>query len=265
MSLTNKKVKDTYLGVIKTTDNTGLGFTIKQLKSGSGSDSCMYLSDTILKIQPTRSTGTADNVNVFQVATESDTNVFKVDTVNQLVYGSGNILNTQYANFGIGSAGAAQFDDDTHHALVFGGGGYGGSMDSPNFGTSTDPATTFTTSSANHYRAGDLANCIWYIHDDISIDAVKSFEGADAATGDTTRMHLFSYDFTSGATNCLTNGALVAHNSDVTNAGDEQPYLSSWTVDTAAVASGKVILAFFKSDSINSDYSINIQIKYHLT
>ena len=41
--------------------------------------------------------------------------------------------------------------------------------------------------------------------------------------------------------------------------------LTSWTVDSAAVASGKVILAFFRSDSVNSDYSVNITVKYHLT
>ena len=106
---------------------------------------------------------------------------------------------------------------------------------------------------------------LWYIPDAISIDSVTSIEGADAETGDTTRMHLFSYDFTSGSTSALTNGTLLAHNNDVTNAGSEQAYLSSWTVDSAAVASGKVILAFFESDSINSDYSLKIRIKYHLT
>ena len=78
-------------------------------------------------------------------------------------------------------------------------------------------------------------------------------------------MHLFSYDFTSGSTSALTNGTLLAHNSDVTNAGYEQVYLSTWTVDSAAVASGKVILATFRSDSVNSDYSLNITVKYHLT
>ena len=106
---------------------------------------------------------------------------------------------------------------------------------------------------------------MWYLPDAISIDSVTSIEGADTATGDTTRMHLFSYDFTSGSTSALTNGTLLAHNNDVTNAGSEQAYLSSWTVDSAAVASGKVVLAFFRSDSINSDYSISITVKYHLT
>ena len=51
----------------------------------------------------------------------------------------------------------------------------------------------------------------------------------------------------------------------VTNAGSEQPYLSTWKVDSASVASGKVILAFFRSDSVNSDYSVSITVKYHLT
>jgi hypothetical protein len=106
---------------------------------------------------------------------------------------------------------------------------------------------------------------MWYLQDNISIDAVSSIEGADTATGDTTRMHLYSYTFTSGATNCLTSGTLLAHNNDVSNDGSEQPYLSTWSIDSASVAAGKVILAFFKSDSINSDYTIQINVKYHLT
>ena len=78
-------------------------------------------------------------------------------------------------------------------------------------------------------------------------------------------MHCLSFDFTSGATACLTNGVLLAHNSDVTNAGAEQPYLTTWTVDSSSVASGKVIVATYESDTINSDYSISVRIKYHLT
>ena len=106
---------------------------------------------------------------------------------------------------------------------------------------------------------------LWYVPDNISIDSVTSIEGADDATGDTTRMHLMSYTFTSGSGSALTSGTLLAHNSDVTNAGNEQAYLSTWTVDSAAVTSGKVILATLRSDSVNSDYTINITVKYHIT
>ena len=77
-------------------------------------------------------------------------------------------------------------------------------------------------------------------------------------------MHLFQYDLTSGATNSLTNGVLLAHSADTTNAGSEQIYKQSWTIDSADVAAGKVIIAFFEAVSVNSDYSINLSIKYHI-
>ena len=105
---------------------------------------------------------------------------------------------------------------------------------------------------------------MWYLADNITIDAVYSLEGAIMTTGDTTRMHLMSYD-SHQVQQIMTNGTLLAHNSDVTNAGYEQPYLSTWTVDSSDVASGKVVLATFESDGVNSDYSLSIKVKYHLT
>ena len=77
-------------------------------------------------------------------------------------------------------------------------------------------------------------------------------------------MHLMSYTFNRGSTSALTSGTLLAHNSDVTNSGSEQGYKSTFTVDSANVASGKVIMAFMRADSINSDYSATIFIKYIL-
>ena len=138
-------------------------------------------------------------------------------------------------------------------------------QDDTNFGTGTEPNTSFTTAASSIANSALIVPFMWFIPDNISIDAVYSIEGADAATGDTTRMHLLSYDFTSGSTSALTNGTLLAHNNDVTNAGSEQAYLSTWTIDSASVAANKVVLAFFISDSVNSDYSLNITVKYHLT
>ena len=74
-----------------------------------------------------------------------------------------------------------------------------------------------------------------------------------------------SYTFTSGSTSALSSGAVVANTSaDNTNAGNEQAYLKDWTISTADVDAGKVLLCFFRSDSVNSDYSISVTIKYHL-
>jgi len=264
MSLSGKTLKASYVDLLQLDNsNSGISTSTKVVKDGSGTSSALALSDDQVRIAPINDDATA----TLMVRNTSGDVVMQVDTTNELVYGSGNIVNTQYAHFNTGNSESTNFIDDTHHAIPFSSANFGSSISGyhPAFGTGTDPATTFTTADANGTRASDLVPVLWYIQDNISIDAVTSIEGADAATGDTTRMHLFSYDFTSGATSCLTNGTLLAHNSDVTNAGSEQPYLTSWTVDSAAVTSGKVILAFLRSDSVNSDYSVNITVKYHLT
>ena len=177
---------------------------------------------------------------------------------------------TQYAYFGIGSAGITSSNvAGTHYPLYFGGAiGYLQTIavgDQANhFGTGTDPATSFTTADATDQRASALIPYMMYVPDNISVDAVYSIEGADAATGDTTRFHLMSYTFNSGSTSCLTDGTLVAHSDDTTNAGSEQVYKSEWNIDSASVAGGKVLICTFESDSVNSDFSYQAILKYHL-
>ena len=262
MSLTGKTLAGSYKDLLQLDNsNTGVGTSSSQVKDGEGTGSALFLSDDQLIITPQND----DTTSTFRVRKKDGTDILLVDSTNELVKASGNNVNTQYVNFGVTNGNSAAFADATHQAIPFMMSPMAASGYPPAFGTGTDPATSFTTSEGNATRASDIVPCIWYIHDSISIDAIKSIEGADAAAGDTTRMHLFSYDFTSASTTPLSSGTLLAHNTDVTNAGSEQPYLSSWTVDSASVAAGKVILAFFKSDSINSDFSLSIQIKYHLT
>ena len=175
---------------------------------------------------------------------------------------------TLYTDFGIGAIeGSQEWLANTHYALPYNGvqAAASGNEDDMTFGTSGEPATSFTTADGIGTDSYHLVPKIWYLPDNIYIDAVYSLEGGDNATGDTTRMHLYSYDFTSGSTSALTNGTLLAHNTDVTNAGSEQAYLSTWTIDSTSVSSGKVILAFFRSDSVNSNYSVSVRVKYHLT
>ena len=262
MSIINKSPTQIYKDLLQMdNNNTGVTTSSVQVKDGEGTASALYLSDDEVKVAPVND----DTSSAFKVSTKSGTDVLTVDTTNQLVVASGNKINTQYSTFSIVNSESASFADDTHQAIPFNHANYGDSSNPPAFGTGTDPATTFTTAEGNGTRASDIIPCLWYVPDAITIDAVYSLEGADTATGDTTRMHLFSYNFSNGSTSMLSSGTLLAHNSDVTNAGSEQGYFSSWTVDSSAVAAGSIILAFFKSDSINSDYSLNITVKYHLT
>ena len=241
--------------------NSGVDASTRLVKDGEGTTSALALSDDVVRVrvQNDNSTGT------FLVENDGGSSALAVDTTNMRATcgATGQYIHTQYAEFGIGNATA--FVVNTHHAIPF------NNLYStanvtypPAFGTSTEPATTFTTSEGNGTRASDIVPCIWYTPEHLVIDSVTSIEGADSATGDVTRMHLYSFEFTSGSTSCLTSGTLLAHNSDVTNAGSEQPYLTTWTIDSSDVAATKAIVAFFRSDSVNSDYSINIRVKYHL-
>ena len=259
MALTGKTPSGTYKDLLTIENsNNGVDSTLKNIRTGNGSNTSATISDRALAVK-----SATNNTTAFDVQNASGTSRLLVDTTNDQVKALGNHINTQYAHFGLSNSGSSSFLANTHYTIPFSSNAF--TSEEMPFGTGTDAATTFTTAEGTATRAGELVPMLWYVPDAISIDGVTSIEGADTATGDTTRMHLFSYTFTSGATNCLTSGTLLAHNSDVTNAGSEQPYLSTWTVDSAAVTAGKVILAFFKSDSINSDYSLNIKVKYHLT
>ena len=263
MALTGKSPADTYKDLLEIDNsNSGVGAVAKAIKTGNGALTSTSISDRALKV-----ISNTDNGSAFSV-TDSEGGVkLVVDTTNDTVKALGHHVNTQYAYFGIGAAEGGSFAADTHHPIPFVTNTYGLSttQDNITFGTSGEPATTFTTADAVTTDASLIVPVMWYVPDNISIDGVTSLEGFELSSTLTTRMHLYSYTFTSGSTSALTSGTLLAHNSDVTNAGSEQAYLSTWTVDSATVASGKVILAFFRSDSINSDYSIQVTVKYHLT
>ena len=103
--------------------------------------------------------------------------------------------------------------------------------------------------------------------DDITIDAVKWWHAADAATGEATAAHLMAYTVDSGngsTSGDLSSGVVVADGANITNAGYEQIYYQAMTIQSANVDAGKVILFTFASDTINSDYSINATVKYHI-
>ena len=258
--LTNNTIASSYKSLLRIDDNSnGVDTALEAVTDGEGTKSSLKLSDDSLIVQPQND----DTTSLFNVSSKGGSSLLTVDSSNSVVKENANqdIANTQYANFHMNSAWWALAADDTHTALSFNANQTSAIV---GFGTGTDPQDTFTTAESSGQRAGELVPCLWYVMDDITIDSVVAIEGADAATGDTTRMHLMSYTYSSGATSALTGGAVLAYNSDVTNAGSEQSYKSTFTIGSSDVDAGKVIMAFLKSDSVNSDYSVNMYIKYHL-
>ena len=262
MSLTGKTPADTYKDLLYVdNNNNGADSTIRRLKTGNGSATGLELSTRNIRFSPD-----ADSTATLTVRDVDDDIKFNVDTTNDQVKALGHHINTQYAYFGIGSSIFANATINQHIGIPFQGFPHSASTaDNFELGTSTDPATSFTTADGGNTDASVVVPCLWFVPDNITIDSVTGIEGGDNATGDTTRMHLMSYDFTSGSTSCLTNGTVLASNSDVTNAGSEQAYLSTWTVDSSTVTAGKVILAFFRMDTVGDDPSVSITVKYHLT
>ena len=137
-----------------------------------------------------------------------------------------------------------------------------GSSTSSSF-NDTNPSSSLTISTT---AMRDI-KAYWYVMDNITIDAVKWWHGADAATGDSTAAHLMAYtvDIDNGSTSGdLSGGTVVADGATITNAGYEQAYYQSMTIQSADVDAGKVILFTFASDTVNSDYTINATVKYHI-
>ena len=243
------------------TTNTGVDATTRLVHDGAGQSTSISLSDDVLKVQPVNDS----TAGTLLCNTSGGDTIFSVDTDNsKVLVNAGQVAaNTQYALFGHNYVDASAFVANTHYPISFVMGG-GVSTNDIDFGTGTDPDDSFTTANTDTQYASQIVPMIWRLPDNITISSISHIEGADNATGDTTRMHLKSFDFTSGSTSCLTNGALLAHNSDVTNAGNEQAYLSTWTVDSADVNADKAILCFFRSDSVNSDFSVAVTIKYFI-
>ena len=267
MSLTGKTLSSTYKSLLRVNDDSnGVDTALEAVTDGEGTASSISISDDQLKVQPQN-----DNVaGTFAVANLSGSNIFSVnanDSPNGVKVGTGQVYaNTQYAHFSASylDATCAGALANTHYAVPFNNTTTAsGVIANIGLGTDTDPATSLTISDS----AMDIIQCYWYVPDNIVIQKVLWWHAADTATGDTTRAHLMSYDVvtTAGATSGdLSNGAVIAASSDITNAGYEQAYYNEMSIATPAVTAGKVVLFAFRSDSVNSDYTINATIKYYI-
>ena len=251
-------------------DNEGVATNPKILSDGEGNFSSLSLSDDTCIIQPRN-----DNTDTtLAVQNAAGNGILKVDTTNSQVKVGATLTpaNTQYAYFGCNSGDPtnAGMVADTHYAIPFTIAGFGGTIANFAMGSSTsssfndtNPATSLTISAT----AMDIVTTYWYVMDNITIDAVKWLHGADAATGDSTAAHLMAYtvDTANGSTGGdLSNGVVVADSSTITNAGYEQVYYNQMTVQSADVDAGKIILFTFAADTVNSDFSINATVKYHI-
>ena len=252
------------------TSNTGVDATTRVVHDGAGNSTSISLSDDVLSVQPV----TDNTTGTMLVKNASGGRILAVDTTNSkvLVGASQVAANTNYAYFGCNSGDPtfAGISADTHYALPFTIAQFGGTTANFAMGSSTsssfndtDPATSLTISSSG----GDIVTAYWYVMDNITIDEVVWWQGADAATGDSNAAHLMAYTVDRGigtTAGDLSGGVVVADSITLINAGYETARYQSMTIQSADVDAQKVILFTFASDTVNSDYSINATVKYHI-
>ena len=241
------------------TANTGVTSALKPVEDGRGAKTAIGISDDVLVVQP-QNDDTDAALGVRNVAGQ---NVLAVDTVNSKILGGSSLtaMNTQYAYFGCNSGDpvTAAMVADTHYAIPFTIAGFGG--------TTADFAMGTATSLTISINSMLYLHTYWFVPDNITIDAVHWLHAADTATGEDTAAHLMAYtvDTGNGSTSGdLSSGTVVADGATITNAGYEQIYYQAMTVQSADVDAGKVIVFTFASDTVNSDYSINATVKYHI-
>ena len=262
MALTGKTPSGTYKDLLTIENsNNGIDSTLKNIRTGNGSNTSTTISDRALAVK-----SATNNTTAFDVQNASGTSRLLVDTTNDQVKALGTHVNTQYAYFGISGGIAANYVLNKHYPIPFATNGNTPTLTANiEFGSSTDPATTFTTADSASNDASMLVPMMWYVPDSISIDNVYALQGLTTSSANSTKMHLFSYTFTSGSTSALTDGTLLAYSNTITNSGSEQAYLTNWTMSSPTVAAGKVILAFWRMDTVSDDPSVAITVKYHLT
>lgn len=262
-SFTGKTFSNFYKNLLgmNQSSNTGVDATTRTVQDGAGNNTALSLSDDVLQVQPQ----TDNTTGAMLVKNQSGRNILAVDTTNSKVLaGESQVaVNTQYAYFGCSSSMALGAVAGTHYLIPFSTMAF--SSAAVAFGTGTDPSTSYVISSNN--TGDDITTSLWYVPDNITIDAIHFFAGGNAASGDTVNIHLMSFDIDKGAgagKGDLSNGTVIAGGADIASLGYENIIYQATSPSSANVDGGKVIVATFESNGTNSDYACNIITKYHI-
>ena len=257
MALTNKTIASTY-GDILQADNSGSGRTANgtTIKDGLGQSTALTLGQNKLHVKPS-----TDQTDAVVIETSGGTDLLVVDSTNSAVKvgTSQTYANTQVQRFWQHDL---QPTTDTHHSMALDGHllTVGATLD---FGTGTDPATTYTLGSSEA-NAIALVGSTWYIPVAITIDEVRVIAAGEAA--DTVNFHLFSYTMASGTgsdAGNLSAGTLLAHNGSTLTVGADRATTTTLTVDSANVAADKVVFAFIENVGATTDLTAQLIVKYH--
>tara|TARA_Y100000310_G_scaffold334702_1_gene415028 strand:+ start:362 stop:1156 length:795 start_codon:yes stop_codon:yes gene_type:complete len=261
-SFTGKSPSTWYGDLIQVSNsNSGVDTTTRKLYDGKGNVTAIYLSDDVLKVQPN-----VDNTTgAFVVNNQGGSAILSVDTTNSLVKAGASQVNTMTLFKEMGLYEFSPNSAGYHYPLIantmFSQGTEELTYDSA-WGNGVDPATSLDVSTLT-----DPENAIaiyWYIENDITVDSVASLQTCDGSLENLV-FHLYSYDINVVGSNSgdLSNGVLCA-TSPINEASVGIISRSTFTISSANIDAGKVVIGFVEISSSTDDLSVSFNIKYHI-
>ena len=253
MALTDKTIAGTYKDLLHLNNsNSGATANGTVVQDGNGTNTGLTLGTGKVKFTPS-----ADSTTAMLVQNAGGTNIFNVDSTNNVVKSGATLSNvtTQYLRF---SANDIDVDNGTHIGVPVAGQVANAAV---TFGTGTDPSAPAVSNNGD-----DWLHYLHYVDVDIAVDAVTVLVGATAASGDSINFHLANLATSDSTTIDEWSGTtIVADQSSVTvNAGYEQFYRIPLDIQSANVDAGNYLALTIEGNGTNSDYSVNALVRYHL-
>jgi len=257
-SLAGKSPANTYKSLLKVADETnGVSGSASQIEDGEGTSTCLQISTTVAHFKP------ASDVNAaLKVERANGDDLLTVDTNNSLVkVGTSQVsATTQLLMFNAYRVVPASAG--THYFVGLPTGEYQSHNVELSVGTGTDPDTSKDAGTSTQY----LANYLFPVPFNVTIDACKAFISSHQDTDITVNTHLMSYDIVADGTTSdgnLSNGTVLA-DGQATAVDRNVIKTVDCTIQNSSVTSGKVI-ALAVENVTNTDYiNIQVQVKYHI-
>ena len=256
-TFTGKKFSNFYKNLlgINQHGNTGVDATVRTVQDGVGNNTSLSLGTRNTKVICT----THNTTSAFTVANKGGSNILAVDTNNSKVLAGASQVaaNTQFKEMGL-----YDFSPTAgyHYPLIANTmhfeSAYAGDND---WGNGADPATTLDVSGLTAQE--NAVAVYWYLENDITLDSVRFMATADGSA--TLNFHLFAYTLdVSSNHGDLSSG--VVHANGTVAATATTIKTGTFTLDTADIDAGKVVVGFVENVTDTSDVSVSFQIKYHI-
>ena len=245
---------------VSQSSNTGFDNSSRSIESGDGVASAVKIGKAGLSIKPTSSA--LDASGNFNVQTSGGDQILQANTTDSTVKAGASLANVLTMHKEMGLYEFSPNGAGYHYPLIanrVGMQGAEGLTYDDDWGNGTDPATSLDVSELE-----DPENAIavyWYIQHNITLDSVRSMVRAD--TTGTINMHLMSYDLdTTTNHGDLSNGVVCASGSIPATSSTVKT--GTFTLDSADINSGKVVVGFLENASDTGDVSLALDIYYHI-